>query len=253
MTELVTTKNNENLKFWEEFQSTDPKYSKQASVSGQHRTTVDAQYKKKQITKAFGMYAKGWGIETNSETFERQNYESVSTIILHYRAVAFYVFEGERYTFPIAASIKEAYVTKNGQGYLKIDDEAVKKVRTDALTKGFTDLGFCSDVHMGMFDDDNYVTSQNAKMQVEAEEASAESLAKASELIAEWVKKEIESCKKLLPKNENGFKVSMRSVREKLITRCQATGIHPNKFTKRLDNIVLDELSKLEEGKNNAS
>jgi hypothetical protein len=239
----------DNIAFWEEFQSTDPKFSKSnVKVSGQNRTTVDAQYKKKQITKAFGMFARGWGVDTHSEVFERVNYEN-STVLLHYRAVAFYVIDGERFTFPIAASIKEVYVTNNGQGYMKIDEEAVKKVRTDALTKGFTDLGFCSDVHMGMFDDDNYVISQGAKIAIEQEEDQEEALIKAIEGIKEWVGKEIEACKKLLPKNENGFKAAMRGVRVKLVTRCQAVSIHPKQYTNRLDQIELQELAKLEETK----
>lgn len=233
-----------NIAFWDKYQSTDPKFSKMAQVTGQSRTTVDAQYKKKQITKAFGMFGRGWGVQTGSEEYERTTYPS-ETVLLHYRAVAFYVVDGDRFTFPIAASIKESFITKNGSGYLKIDDEAVKKVRTDALTKGFTDLGFCSDVHMGMFDDDNYVLSQSAKAELEKDSDTEEALNVAIKDIQEWVTKEIDSCKRLLPKNENGFKAAMKSIRTKLITRCRAVNIHPASYTKRLDQIALEELSKL--------
>lgn len=146
----------DNLKFWNDYEKTDPNFTKNSNISGQHRTGVDAQYKKKRITEAFGMYGCGWGVLADSEQYERIHYEN-STCLLIYRATAFYVYKNKHYTFPIAASIKESYVTKNGSGYLKIDDEAVKKVRTDALTKGFTDLGFNADVHMGKFDDQAYV------------------------------------------------------------------------------------------------
>lgn len=243
--------NAENLKFWQSVEETDPRMTKKALVMGQERTSVDAQYKKKMITKAFGMYGMGWGVDPRSEVFERTSYDL--TTILHYRAIAFYVMDGSRYEFAIAASIKESYVTKNGSGYLKIDDEAVKKVRTDALTKGFTDLGFCADIHMGKFDDDNYVISQNAKRKIEDEENQEAALKEAIESIKAWVNKEIESAQKLLPKSINGYKASMRSIREKLIVRCQAVNIHPAKYTKHLDQIVakaLEQIENKEENKN---
>lgn len=244
-----------NLTFWESVEVTNPSMTKNAKVSGQMRTSVDAQYKKKMITKAFGMYGMGWGVLADSEHYDRQSYPN-DTNILHYRATAFYVQDEKQCTFPIAASIKESYVTNNGQGYLKIDDEAVKKVRTDALTKGFTDLGFCADIHMGMFDDDNYILAQAAKIKLEEEGHTEEALNEAIKEIKDWVGGQIESCKKLLPKNERGFKATMKAVREKLITRCQAVNIHPATYTNRLDEIVIEELAELEKSKgeqNNAS
>ena len=43
------------------------------------------------------------------------------------------------------------------------DDDAVKKVATDALTKGLSRLGFNSDVFEGLFDDNKYVAEMNLK------------------------------------------------------------------------------------------
>lgn len=249
------SKGNANIAFWESVERTDPNMTKNVTVSGQQRTTVDAQHKKKIITCAFGMYGMGWGVLSDSELFERQSYQN-ETVILHYRAIAFYIVDCKQYTFPIAASIKESYVTKNGNGYLKIDDEAVKKVRTDALTKGFTDLGFCADIHMGKFDDDNYIISQMARVEIENEENSQEAIDKAREDISEWVKKEIESASKLLPKRETGYRAVMKGIREKLIIRCQAASIHPTSFTKRFDEVALNALAEAEElnkGQDNAS
>lgn len=246
---------NDNLKFWESVEGTDPTMTKSVKVSGQNRTSVDAQYKKKMITKAFGMYGMAWGVLANSESYERTSYPN-DTTILHYRATAFYVKSDKQCTFPIAASIKESYVTNNGQGYLKIDDEAVKKVRTDTLTKGFTDLGFCSDIHMGMFDDDAYIIAQTAKTELEKQGHTEEALNKAIDEIKTWVNREIEQCKKLLPKSEAGFKAAMKKVRKDLITRCQAVRIHPAKYTNRLDEIAIEQLANLEKSKteqNNAS
>ena len=233
-----------NLAIWSAFEATDPAYTKRASVSGMVRVSADAQYKKKQITKAFGPMGKGWGIIPDSEKYDRVNYDG-GTTLLNYTATAFYIDEGQQCKFPIAAGIKEAFITSGGKGYLKIDDEAIKKVRTDALTKGFTDLGFCSDIHMGKFDDDTYVTAAYAKSELEKEENQEEAIEKARKDIGDWVKSEITACISLLPGSVNGFKGAMAGVRKKLMTRCAAVGINSKGYTDRIDEIVAEQLSKL--------
>jgi hypothetical protein len=245
---------NENLFIWDEYQATDPNYTKQGvKVSGQIRVCADAQYKKRQITKAFGPMGKGWGVIADSEKYERVNYPQ-DTVLLSYSATVFYLLDGEKYFFPIAAAIKEAQITDKGKGYLKIDDEAVKKVRTDALTKGFTDLGFCADIHMGMFDDNTYVIAAFAKAEIEKEGNTEEVIAKAKEEISVWVKNEIESCKKILPKNPTGFKAAMAGVKKKMITRCNAVNINSTPYAHRLDQVIIEELDKIEkEGQQNGT
>ncbi len=155
-----------NLTLWNSVEKTDPKLTKDASVRGQKRQSLGAQQKKKFITEALGVYGIGWGVVAGSESFERIHYEN-STCILQYMATAFFKYDGERGEFPIAASIRESYVTKNGSGYLLIDDESVKKVRTDALTKGFTDLGFNSDIYMGKHDDYEYLREVSEEFEIE--------------------------------------------------------------------------------------
>ena len=48
-------------------------------------------------------------------------------------------------------------MTRGAKPYQLIDDEFAKKVRTDALTKGLSLIGFNSDVFEGKFDDNRYV------------------------------------------------------------------------------------------------
>ena len=241
---MMETKNT-NLDLWNEYERTDPAYTKQSNISGMLRTSVDAQYKKRMITKAFGTVGIGWGIEPESEKYDRQEYEG-GTIILTYKAVAFYKLEGQTGRIPIAAAIKECYMTRGANAYLKIDEEAIKKVRTDALTKGFTDLGFCSDINLGKFEDSTYVTAAYARAELEKEEFTNEAIEKAKSNIADWVTKEIESCKKILPKNESGFKAAMSGVRKKLITKCAAANINNQNWVKKLDAVTAEELGKLE-------
>lgn len=48
-------------------------------------------------------------------------------------------------------------MTNGGKGYLKIDDDFMKKAETDLVTKALSKLGFNSDVFMGLYDDNRYV------------------------------------------------------------------------------------------------
>ena len=226
-----------SLEFWNKVEKTNPKYTKEAKVSGQKRTAVDAQYKKKMITEQFGMYGLGWGVLADSEKYERVHFEN-STCILNYTATAFYVWKGETAKLPIAAQIKESYMTDGGKGYLKIDDEAVKKVRTDALTKSFTELGFCADIHMGMFDDQDYV--HGAKIAAELKESEDREVAakKAYDDIRAWIETQTESIKTL--KNLPQAEKAVLRVKEKAILKCSAAGLSSKGFEHNLDKLIED-------------
>jgi GTP:adenosylcobinamide-phosphate guanylyltransferase len=233
--------------FWDKVSKTDPSFVKVGQVSGQLRTMVDAQYKKYQITKQFGVFGLGWGVVKDSEVYERTQFEN-STCILHYRATVFYIHNGERAEFPIAASIRESYITKGGQGYLKIDEEAVKKVRTDALTKGFTDLGFCADIHLGFFDDQAYVDGVTAAKEIEKEDQREEEIEKFRKDINDYCVTQIDSAQKI--KSLNAFKSAMKSIYKKVDTRCKAAGVNGSKYLERITEIVTN---REEEEKKNAS
>lgn len=234
---------NQKLKFWDAVSTTDPKYVRNANVSGQNRTTVSAQYKKRNITSAFGMFAKDWGVETGSEEYERTHFEN-QTCVLHYRAVAFYIHEDKRYTFPIASSVRESYMVVN-KNYLKIDDEAVKKVRTDALTKGFTDLGFNSDVHMGEFDDQDYVAGAAAKAEMNRQDTLEEALQEAKRGIDEYCKTEVEAAEELT--NDNAYIAAMNRISKKVEVRCKAAGMIPTKYTARFAELINKRTNQAEQ------
>jgi len=225
---------NNNLEFWESVQTTDPAYAKDAQVGGQFRTMVDAQYKKKMITKQFGMYGMGWGVLPESEIYER--IEHPMTMLLVYRATAFYVVNKKQFTFPIAAAIKEYYVTKNGAGYAKIDDEAVKKVRTDALTKGFTDLGFNTDIHMGMWEDQDYIAAINLANEISTEESEEAQTALAQEKISEYMYKQVEFIETITSKT--AYVAAMRNLVPKIRKRCAAAKINSAAFVETLTDLV---------------
>jgi hypothetical protein len=227
-----------NLALWNSVEKTDPSKTKDASVSGQKRTAVDAQYKKKMITEAFGPYGIKWGVVVGSESFDRTHFEN-QTCILHYMANAYYLHDGERGEFPIAASIKESYVTKNGSGYLKIDDEAIKKVRTDALTKGFTDLGFCADIHMGMFDDQDYVRGVAAEQALKEADDREAKQREEYQKIKDYIDEQIKSVQSM--SNPAQAVKAYNRVIEKVDIRCQAAGFG----SKGLIQLIKNEQEKL--------
>lgn len=224
-----------NLEFWNAVEQTPPSQTAKANVSGQNRTMVDAQYKKKCITEAFGMYGTDWGVEPESEQFERNEYQN-NTVILTYRAIAFYEYGGKKGRFPIAASIKESYVTKNGQGYLKIDDEAIKKVRTDALTKGFTDLGFNADIHLGKFDDNHYVEAARAKEYIEKSEEADKLFQAEVDKLKKWLTENVEAAKTIT--TDSSFVKAMNRIKDQTINRCNPVGINPTPYLERIDQLI---------------
>ena len=147
---MSDNKKSNNMALWDSVKTTPTAHIQIDTSKTPPRKTVKAPIKKERATKEFGPFGSGWGVICGSERYERINIGD--TVLLQYTANLFYIHNGVRGEFPIAAAIKEAYVTNGGKGYLKIDDEAVKKVRTDALTKGLSELGFNADIYQGLHD-----------------------------------------------------------------------------------------------------
>lgn len=143
----------ENIKLWRSVEKTPTSQVKPAKIGNLNIKSVKPHYQRMKATEVFGPFGKGWGV--TDETFSR--HQIGDTHLLSYKAVFFYTIDSKRYEFPINATQKEAYITNGGQGYLKIDESADKKVATDALTKGLSFLGFSADVFHGLYDDAAYI------------------------------------------------------------------------------------------------
>ena len=144
----------DNLKLWNSVEKTDPKHTKKAKIGQMTITAIAPQYQRKNATEVFGPYGLGWGVENESWDFmDFTNGTKIGT----YSAVLWYDYEGKRGELPITSNIKVCYITRNGEGYLMVDDEFAKKGQTDAITKGLSTLGFNADVFMGLYDDSKYV------------------------------------------------------------------------------------------------
>jgi len=221
------------IDFWNSVEKTNPKHTKQYSDSGQTRTTVDAQVKKKMITEKFGIYGLGWGVVAGSENYDRVHYDDEKeSVLLNYTATAFFVHDGERGEFPIAAQVLEAYRTKGGKGYKKVDSEAVKKVRTDALTKGFTDLGFCADIHMGMFDDQDYVHGAQMAAHAKEMDEKEEAAKKSYDEIKAWLAEQVKSAETL--SNPVSYNKALDRLADKVDMKCKVAGLASRGFVDKL-------------------
>ena len=160
----------DNMQLWESVETTDPNFTKKVNQRGGF-TAISAQYQLRTATETFGPFGNGWGVEDERiEKWEDVGL-SVYTGTLWYRPTEFrdgMVVIKQESEFPIHSSIK---YHSNG----RVDDDFMKKVATDALTKGLSKLGFNADVFMGKFDDNKYVnklTNMNGTWKKEVSDAS---------------------------------------------------------------------------------
>lgn len=153
----------DNLAIWRQVEKTPPSMTEKVNFGAFRFTTIDAQYQIMRATELFGPCGIGWGIRN-------QKYEMlvVDPTDCHYNLLCFTAQLWYRYgdadptglrddnvgVCDIAADIELFENTKNG--WKRVSDP-MKKVRTDALTKALSWLGFSADVFLGKFDNAKYV------------------------------------------------------------------------------------------------
>ena len=160
----------DNMKLWRSVETTDPNFTKKVNQRGGF-TAIGAQYQLRTATETFGPFGTGWGVKNERIEKWEDSGLAVYTATLWYVSREFKkgipVVQDKPSEFPIHSSIK---YHSNG----RVDDDFMKKVATDALTKGLSKLGFNADVFMGMFDDNKYVnklTNMNGTWKKEVTDA----------------------------------------------------------------------------------
>ena len=147
---------NNNLFLWEQVETTDPEFTTKVNQRGGF-TAIGAQYQIKNATEMFGAFGHGFGVKDEKYT------PILNDTLIVYTATFFYKLDVEDSKdrswglnivgeFPISSSIKVMMGNR-------LDDDCIKKVQTDAITKGLSRLGFNADVFMGRFDDNKYVNA----------------------------------------------------------------------------------------------
>lgn len=139
----------DNLELWNRVEKTNPKYTKNAKLSGRDITAISPQYQIMQVTEQFGVYGENWGFRNI-----HLSYDLVEKCNLVVFKGTFFFPNGE---FEIINSCK-LYMDR---ALTMVDDNFAKKIETDALTKAISKLGFNADIFMGKFDNVRYVEEMN--------------------------------------------------------------------------------------------
>lgn len=147
----------ENMRLWKAVEKTDPEFTKAVSF-GRKFTSIGAQSQVKAATEQFGPFGFGWGVRNEQYIDKKRDPNDHHHDLLVYVAELWYKMNDQECSFPIAADIDVWEYVKSRAEWQLVDD-TYKKVRTDALTKGLSYLGFNADVFLGKFDDNKYVQS----------------------------------------------------------------------------------------------
>lgn len=156
----MTDKNPINLALWESVQATDPLFTKQFERKGGFRgTSINATYLAKKATEKFGPIGLGWGVNITDEKYQ----EGAAGEIVHVLQIElWYILDGK--TGIVRHFGQTVFVGKNKYGPYT-DEEAPKKSLTDAMTKALSLLGFGADVHLGLYDDAEYMHALKRHME----------------------------------------------------------------------------------------
>lgn len=149
----------DNLLLWNRVEKTNPAHTKDAKIGQLSIKAINAQSQIKEATKQFGTYGNTWGLKNLKYSFM-----DIGTTKMAMLGAEFYYPNGE---FEIHTTLKIAYMTQGVNGYLKIDDDFMKKMETDVTTKALSKLGFNADVFMGLYDDNRYVNQMKEEFKQE--------------------------------------------------------------------------------------
>jgi hypothetical protein len=140
-----------NTAIWDALGKTDPDQTKKFSRSGGFKgTAVKPMWVYHRLTEQFGAVGMGWG-------HGKPDFQVVLGAdgeVLVYCTVECWHSDRSN-TFHGVGGDKVVAKNKNG---LFSDDEAFKKAFTDAVMNAFKSVGVAADVHMGLHDDDKYVS-----------------------------------------------------------------------------------------------
>lgn len=143
----------DNLTIWNALGKTDPAHTKGFNRAGGFKgTAVKPMWTLKRLTEHFGPAGVGWGVfEPRFELVHSQEGE-----VLVFCTVSAWHGKPQNVIWGVGG---DKAVTKRNDGKMFHDDEAFKKAFTDAVGNAFKTIGVAADIHMGLFDDDKYVSS----------------------------------------------------------------------------------------------
>lgn len=152
----------DNLELWNKVCTTELGATKGFKGKGGFKgTAIDAQTQRKKATEIFGVFGIGWKVDNEDyqlvSLHEDRHYSKI-----FYRGTLSFHYNGEEGSFPIASEI-DVFNYNRTYDTWTMNNDLYKKVRTDAMTKGLSELGFNSDVFEGKFDDNKYIQELKEK------------------------------------------------------------------------------------------
>ena len=175
----------DNMRIWDQVDTTDPSATKNfTGMGGFKGTAIKPTYLMRKATEVFGPCGEGWGWTVLEERFDdgaplqcpTKEWPEAPLISAKLHTV----------------KVELWYLGKSGQkctvqhyghtpfvllqsGRIITDWEAAKKSLTDAIGKCLQPLGFAADIHMGMFDNSEYVDAVRDEVALaKAEDRAAE-------------------------------------------------------------------------------
>lgn len=142
---------------WDRLGKTDPKHTKAFSRAGGFKgTAIKPMFSFRRMTEEFGPCGTGWGV--NAPEFQ---VVSAGDETLVFCTVSIWHGSKDQFVYGVGG---DKAVGKNKNGPFT-DDEAFKKAFTDAVTNALKLIGVGADVHMGLFDDNKYVSALREEME----------------------------------------------------------------------------------------
>lgn len=151
-----------NRAIWDKLFSVDEgATSKYKGKGGYQGVAIKAYWVMMRMTEEFGPVGKGWGWdEVDNKTYTATS----GAAIWMSKVIVWYTLDGKRYeTGPQwgGTDLLTVRAAKDGrEAYEFLDEDAAKKAITDAVSKCCSYLGAGGEVHMGLFDDNKYMSEK---------------------------------------------------------------------------------------------
>jgi hypothetical protein len=140
---------------WDRLGKTDPAHTKSFQRAGGFKgTAIKPMWSYRRMTEEYGPCGVGWGV--GEPTFKI--IEAGDEILVYCIAS---VWHGSKENVVYGVGGDKA-LAKFSSG-MKTDDEALKKAFTDGVTNALKMIGVGADVHMGLFEDNKYVSEMKAE------------------------------------------------------------------------------------------
>ena len=192
-----------NTRIWDQVDVTDPSATKNfTGMGGFKGTAIKPTYLMRKATEVFGPCGEGWGWAVLEDRFDEGGPIQAPTkewpeaprinAKLHTLKIELWYLGKDGQKCTIQHYGHTPFVLLQG-GKIVTDWEAAKKSLTDAIGKCLQPLGFAADIHMGLFDDANYVDAVRDEVAItKAEDRVAEEARQKQERL-DYIKSVVET------------------------------------------------------------